>query len=400
MNHKQLILSTLKGESTEAIPYIPRLDIWYNANSRNGTLPGKYKNATLLEIVDDLDLGYHSIIPAFRDFADKEGDVDIGLCIHTFRSILYSVELQGIDKKITRQPDGLTVVEYGTPHGTIRTGVKYDEQMRKGGATLSATLEHAVKGLDDFEALAYIFENAKVKPNYLYFQEYKDSVVGDRGVAVGYANIFACPMHFLLKELMSVETFFYELYDHPEEMEWLAGKLSGFCDKVFEISSNSPAELILSGGNYDSTITTPPIFKKYIAPELKKQADILHAKGKYLVTHTDGENTGLLDSYLESGFDVADSICPDPMTRLTLKEVKDKLNGKITIWGGIPSISVLEDSMTEYEFEKYMNMTLESIGRGDHLIFSIADTTPPGAKFDRIIKIAKMIKDFGPVKMD
>jgi len=42
-------------------------------------------------------------------------------------------------------------------------------------------------------------------------------------------------------------------------------------------------------------------------------------------------------------------------------------------------------------------MTFASIGNGDHIILSIADTTPPGAKFDRILKIAQKAKQFGPV---
>ena len=398
MTHKERILKTLRGEPTDVIPFIPRLDIWYNANSKNGGLPDRYKNATLRDITDDLDLGFHSVVPLFRDFENEHGDEDIGLGIYRFNAIPYRVELHGVDKKVKRYPDGLIEVEYQTPRGMIKTGVLYDEDMRRGGATLAVTMEHAVKGIDDFEALAYIFENAEVRPNYVYYTDYQENFVGDRGVAVGYSGVCASPMHYLLKELMAIETFFYEMYDHPEEMEQLAGRLQGYCDKVFQTAACSPAEIILSGANYDRSITTPPLFQKYIAPVLKQQADILHKKGKFLATHTDGENNGLLDDYMASDFDIADSICPSPMTSQTLKEVKDKFGGKITIWGGIPSICVLENSMSEYDFDKYLDAMLESIGKGDHLIFSIADTTPPGAKFERILKIAKKVREFGPVK--
>ena len=43
MTHKQHMLATLRGEPTHAIPYAPRLDLWYNANKLAGTLPAKYK---------------------------------------------------------------------------------------------------------------------------------------------------------------------------------------------------------------------------------------------------------------------------------------------------------------------------------------------------------------------
>ena len=398
MNHKELLLATLKGEPTPCIPYLPRLDLWYNANALAGTLPPKYKNATLREITDDLDLGYHAVIPQFRDFCSADGDVDIGLGIYHLRALPYRIELHNVERKVTRLPDGLMVVEYQTAHGTLRTRVYFDDQMKKSGATISVIREHAVKGLDDFKALAYIFKNIEIRPDYSDYEEFRKNVVGHRGLAVVCASVWASPMHYLLKELMSVEDFYFALTDYPDEMRALAVELTPFCDRLFAVAADSQAELVLCGANYDSSVTTPPFFNEFIAPVLKKRAAVLHAQGKYLVTHTDGENVGLLDRYLDSDFDVADSICPAPMTSLTLQAVKEKFAGKISIWGGIPSISVLESSMSQYDFEKYIDQLLGGIGRGDHLIFSIADTTPPAARFDRILYLQKKIKEFGPVK--
>ena len=398
MNHKKLILSTLRGEATEALPFIPRLDLWYTVNKMNGTLPDGFKNASLRDITDELELGYHAVIPLFRDFANENDDIDIGLGIYRFKAVPYRVELHNVERKVTRRSNGLTEVEYATPKGKIKTGVVYDETMRKSGASLPFTKEYAVKGIKDFDALAYIFENAEVNPDYSYYSEFRKSVMGNRGVAVGFSSLYVSPMHFLLKELMAVDNFYYILFIHTEETEHMAERLSCFCNKVFDIAANSPAEIILSGANYDRSITPPDIFKKYIAPALKKQSEILHEKGKYLLTHTDGENTGLLELYLQSGIDIADSICPAPITNLTLKETKEAFGGKITIWGGIPFNIVLENSMGDYEFEKFLDMTLAGIGSGDHLILSIADTTPPAAKFERILRIAEKVKQFGPVR--
>lgn len=399
MDYKKLILSTLKGERTETLPFIPRLDLWYSANKINGTLPAKFKNASLIEITDELELGYHAVIPLFRDFANENDDNDIGLGIYRFRAVPYRVELHNVERNVIRHSNGLTEVEYSTPKGKIKTGVVYDETMRKSGASLHFTKEYAIKGIQDFDALAYIFENAEVKPNYSYYNEFRKSVIGTRGVAVGFSSVCASSMHFILKELMALDNFYYTLFVYPEEVEHLAERLTCYCNKIFDIAANSPAEIILSGANYDQSITPPDFFEKYITPELKKQSEILHEKGKYLLTHTDGENSRLLDLYLQSGFDIADSICPAPMTSLTLKETKEAFGGKITIWGGIPFNIVLENSMDNYEFEKFLDMTLAGIGNGDHIILSIADTTPPAAKFERILKIAKKVKQFGPVRI-
>ena len=397
MNHREQMMAAIKGEPTDCIPYVPRLDIWYNANSRGGTLPDPYKKATLRELTDDLDLGYHAVIPSFRDFADPDGDRDVGLGFYHHRNRLYALDFPGVARKLERLAGGVLKVEYLTPHGTIRTVTRFDEQMQAGGATLAVTLEHAVKTIDDFAAMAYIAERAVVTPQYEAYVDFRDSFVGTRGLAVSYSSVWASPVHYLLKELMALDAFYYTQNDYPEEMAWLTGKLAPFCERLFQAAVRSPAELIMSGANFDSAITTPPLFAESIAPELKRQSDILHARGKYLVCHTDGENRGLLPLYRQSGIDVADSICPSPMTSCSLEQTRRVFDGKITIWGGIPSICVLESAMDDAVFDRYLDELLESAGRGDHLIFSIADTVPPAARFDRILEIGRRIKAKGPV---
>ena len=85
------------------------------------------------------------------------------------------------------------------------------------------------------------------------------------------------------------------------------------------------------------------------------------------------------------------------MTSLTLREIREAFAGKITIWGGIPSVSVLENSMNDYEFDAYLDDLFIQMGAGDHLILSIADTAPPGMKFSRMERIARLAREFGPV---
>ena len=395
MNWKERITSTIKGKPTDILPFVPRLDLWYKANKYNSTLPKKYKNATLEDITNDLDIGYHAVVPDFRDFEMENDNIGFALGMLNLKTNPYKIDFSNIEHSIKVDKD-LTTVKYFTPYGEITTNALYNENMRRSGITLAQTVGHAIKSQNDYKAVAYIFENVKVKKSYKNYIKYQ-KFVGDRGVAVAFNLLSASPMHLIMKELMPFELFVYELHDNKERLEWLADKISIFFGKVFEIVTDSPAEIIFSGANYDSFLTWLPFFRKYITPSLLKQSEKTHLAGKFLLTHTDGENKGLLEEYLASNIDVADSICPKPMTSLTLKEVRNVFGNKITIWGGLPSICVLEDSMSDYEFEKYINETLESIGSGDHLILSFSDTTPPEAKFERIKRVADLARKFGPV---
>lgn len=399
MTTKERILATLNGQPTDTLPYVPRLDIWYNANSRNGTLPDKYRNATLREITDDLGLGYHAIIPDFKDFIiPEEGDLDVGLGIYHLKNHPYRIKLHNIRRSYERKGDGELHVLYETPKGNITTTVIHNMEMKRSGITLYVIKEHAIKSMDDYPAAAYILQNAEVIPDYGNYTRFQQEYIGDRGVAVALAAMWASPGHYLIKELMAFDAYYYEQYDNPDEMEEFIQQITPFCSQLFEAALNSPAEIILSGANYDASLTAPSMFREYIVPVLKEQTQRAHARGKYIATHTDGENTGLMDLFNDADFDIADSICPSPMTKVSFEDARRIFQGKKTIWGGIPSIAVLEDSMDDMTFCKYIDQKFENLGNGDHLILSIADTVPPAAKFDRILYIQKKAREFGPVK--
>ena len=395
MKIKERLLNTIKGLPVDELPYIPRLDIWYNANKFRGTLPEKYHSATLKELTEDLGLGYHYVIPDFKAYSGSGRDADVGLGHYRFDSKPYRLEFHNIDRKIETDGKGEYFIEYITPIGSVKTAYYYDDRMKADGLTLNVITDHAIKTDRDYETVAYIFDNCEIIPFYEGYEIIKNEIVGDNGLCVGYALQWASPMHYIAKDLMDYERFCYESVDHPERLAWLASRLEPFFDAVFDAVSGSSAELILSGCNYDASITPPPMFKEHITPYLKKQSRKLHGLGKFLITHTDGENRGLLGEYVDSEIDVADSICPSPMTSQTLTEILEAFSGRITVWGGLPSVCFLEHSMSEHAFDAFLDNTFESIGDSGKIILGVADTTPPDAKFERVLKVAKKAREFG-----
>jgi len=397
MTHKERMLAAIQGEPTDRIPWAPRLDLWYNARRRAGTLPPPYQDATLEQILDDLGWGFHAVIPPYRELRHPDDDLHRALGIYNIWTMPRRTVLENVEVNVHRHGDE-THVEYRTPAGTVRTTTVYDESMRQAGVSISHVAEHAIKSHQDYDAVGYLFENARVEPNVAGYLEYANRV-GGRGIAV--ANIFAAgsPMHLLQRDLMPVDLFFYEFYDHPEELARCAAHIGNYFERLFNVAADCPAEVFLFGANYDSMIQYPPFFEQHILPWLRTFAEILHPRGKFLLTHTDGENTGLLDLYLASGMNIADSVCPAPMTRLTLKEVRDRFAGRITIMGGIPSVALLEDSMPDADFDAFLDGFFSDIGAGDHLMLGISDTTPPDAALDRIRKIGSRVEQFGPVNV-
>jgi hypothetical protein len=392
LTHKQRMLAVLRGERLEAIPWAPRLDLWFRANQRRATLPPKYRDASLRELVDDLGWGFHAVVPDFQDVRSPDDTIDRALGIYNLDCMPYRTILKDVERRARIEGDR-TIVEYETPKGALRTVALFDESMREAGITISHVEECAFKTEADYAALGWIFEHAAVEPNYEGYRRFAASV-GERGLAVGFVSAAGSPMHLIQRELMPWELCCYEQVDRPERVQALAEKIDEYWARVLKVVADSPAEVFFVGGNFDATLTSPPFFRQHVVPWLKKFSDALHARGKFLLNHTDGENMGLLDLYLQTGLDIADSVCPKPMTKLSLKEVRDAFAGRITIMGGVPSVALLPNSVPD--FTAFLDDFFAQLGRGDRQILGISDTTPPDADFGRLLEIGRRVRDFGP----
>ena len=198
-------------------------------------------------------------------------------------------------------------------------------------------------------------------------------------------NITASPMHMIFHELISQENFIYLYMDEErEQLIELAKRMEPFWEKMLDAVLACKAEVVYWGGNYDDNITWPAFFEEEIAPWLKKAADRLYAAGKFLLTHTDGENERLLPLYRQCEFDVADSVCPKPMTRCTLKELREGMGPDVTVWGGLCTVAFLDDSMSDASFEAFLDQTFSELGTGNRLILGGSDNVPPDANLSRL----------------
>ena len=321
MTRRDMMLRVLAGEPTESLPWAPRLDLWYLANKRAGTLPPQFAGASLFDIVDAMGWCYHAILPNFKDLRGPLDEADRALGIYNLWNMPCRTVLENVDRLVQTEGD-ITRVQYRTPAGTISTAVLHDESMRQAGITISHILEYAIKSEADMPALGYIFEHARVQANYAGHLEYARQI-GDRGIAAAFVSLAGSPMHLILRELMPFDAFYYAMYDAPAALLALSEKIAVYWRRVMAIACDCPAQVVFIGANYDASTTYPPFFAQHIKPWLQLYADELHRRGKYLLTHVDGENTGLLDHYLDCRFDIADSICPAPMTKLTLRQVRE-----------------------------------------------------------------------------
>ena len=389
MTHRERILAAIRGEIPDRLPWVPRLEFWHRSRLRQGTLPLELRSLTLTEITDRLGVGCYASIPDFTDVADETAMIDRTLGLFHLPVIPYRISFEDVDRRVTRHGQE-TVVEYHTPAGSIRTASVFTEEMLDAGASMSWTTEHAIREPRDFDVVGHIFSHLRVEPNFEGYLARREEV-GEQGLAIGYLQGTACPIQHIMKELMPLEQFFYALHDYPEKVHRLADQIEPFFQQIQAIGADSPAEVLLLGGNYDDSITYPPFFEKYIFPALHDYAEVLHRRGKFLMTHTDGENLRLFPLYRRSGFDIADSVCPYPMTRCRLDEIRVNFGEHVTIWGGIPSTLLCDTSTPEDEFRRSIDETVGRYGRESHFILGVSDMVTADCEWDRMQYITEKV---------
>ncbi len=390
MTNKQRMLLAARGEMPDQIPFAPRLDIWYNANRLMGTLPKKYENTPRDDISRAEGWGLHKVIPEYDQMRDISDALHRGIGLYPIKEAVFRVKFSpDVEIKCIEQGHRIRV-EYHTPIGMVSTSTVFTEEMVKSGATQAWVEEHVIKSVEDYKVTAYLFDNLELVPDFDDFIRWQNQIDED-GLAVTIASEACSPMHHIQKDFVDATTFFYHYNDHYAEMRALADSIENYYNQALEIISGSPAEAVFWGANIDSTITPPPYLKKEILPWIQKASYRLRAAGKIVVSHTDGENHSLMDLIRESRIDVADSVCPYPMTKVKIEEFYGKWSESLTIMGGIPSDMLIPELIDDAEFEAYLSHLFKAVVPGNRIILGIADTVTPNASFDRLVRIGERV---------
>ena len=387
IDHRDMMLAVLRGDTPDGLLFVPRLDIWYNRNKTRETLPAGYENLSLCEVAAKLSVGFHSVVPDFIRSGPPEDVHHRALGFYNNPDFTYAVDFSAVDYDVQQSENELKVV-YHSSLGDITTRCQYGQELLSSGNSIPPILEHAVKTRDDYARLADILSKIRIQPTPDGYQAYHNRI-GNTGLAVAYLSLACGPMHHIMRDLRKFDEFCFDLFDDPGVLSPCIEALGALYEQIIDSAVETPADVVLFGANYDETITYRPFFEEYIAPWLNKATDKMHQAGKYLLTHTDGENQGLLPAFEASRFDIADSVCPAPMTKVSFLEYREFFGKRTTIWGGIPSITMLSSSCSEADFRSLVQTVIEKSKPYDHLILSIADTTPPDADFGRIQYLAE-----------
>ncbi|NMB98430.1 MAG: hypothetical protein GYA02_17780, partial [Clostridiaceae bacterium] len=287
-------------------------------------------------------------------------------------------------KEIWETHDDNIIHKFHTPIGTIQEVLCKTE----GEHRTKATREHFIKDLDSLKIMKYVAEGTYFQPDYQpVFKALEET--GDDGIVLHMS--FCVPFIQFAKTDAGYLNGYYLWKDYREEVDSLVEVYHYKFLEGYKILADGPADVISTGDNMDGTMISPPIFKEYAMPFYQDAKKILAEKGKIFEGHWCGRTQNLLDLVPECGLDVVEAIVTKPMADIELKDALDKLQGKVVLQGGIPSVLVCNEGATDEEFKRYFENVILPLKGRKGFILGMSDNVPPNANFSRVEAVAEMI---------
>lgn len=381
------VTAVLQGRLPDRWPFVTRLEVWYRAHARTGTLPPEFDDRSLLQVHADLGIGqlrfvapYAYRLRAVEVVAEREGR-------QVYRAYEPVVEnFPGLWDIIAVDQPGTTATTIRTPRGRLHLTHEVLPETVHAGAD-PYLREHLIKGPEDLPAAEFILENAELVPRWDSVRE-EMAAIGDLGFVVPLLQ--RIPFQQLLLEYLGERQLFFALHDDPG----LVKRLLALLDEQLLAAMNRLPELDVAyvefPDNLHGLMTNPRLFASYCLPFYQRYTETLHKQGKKVGCHADGDVRTLLGLLCESGLDVAESFSPAPLTACSFEEAWQAWSAGPIIWGGIPS-PWLESRTPQADFEAAVRGLLDRVGSRP-IIFGIVDVFMRHNSIERARTIAGLIE--------
>lgn len=190
------------------------------------------------------------------------------------------------------------------------------------------------------------------------------------------------------------ESLLMGMYDQPEVIHRLFEietayavatakiMLEAGCDGFMEFSD-------IAGNN--GPFMSPAMFKEFIAPGLRAEAEAAHAQGKYFIKHTDGNTWPILDMMIEAGIDGWQGI--QPRIGMTLPKLQERYGGRLCFWGGVDMHTLVAG--TEEEVAEEVRLACESAPKEGGLVVTCGNSIMVGVKYQNYLAQLRAVKLYG-----
>jgi uroporphyrinogen decarboxylase len=181
----------------------------------------------------------------------------------------------------------------------------------------------------------------------------------------------------LIGWVYGLENMIYATYDQPEFMREMLDVIAVWNWRRMEVVLDLGIDLYIKRAWYENcNFWSPTTYREFIYPILKADADLAHQAGAKLGYIITSSCMPLLDMFAEAGVDVLIGVDP---AEWDIASAKQKLAGKVCLWGGVNGhLTVEQGSPEEVRAEAREAMKVLAPGGGFILspVDNVRENTP------------------------
>jgi len=266
-----------------------------------------------------------------------------------------------------------------------------DERVFDPGSYSYNIRKHLLDSVDDFAVVRYVMEHYTVTTNWEKYHAWSEAL-GE--LAFPYVQLPYSGFGYLISRYFGIEKTTYAVYDHPDEVQSLVDAVNANNLRILDAIIDGPFQVVFISDNLDANVQGREFFYRFTRPYYSEVARRVHAQGKYLAVHVDGEMRGLLKPLAECGVDCIDAATPFPMFSLTPEQARFEAGNRMILSGGIPA-TVFGALGSEAEFEECVRRWLDTRHISPRLIMAAGDQVPTDAPYERIEKLERLVERYG-----
>ena len=304
--HRQVVFGRSKGK----IIWQPRIGCWYTDKQFAGEpFPPPYTGMDLWEIYRELDCSAR---------------------LYQYNACYRRIEHAAVERVQRKLNETDTEIVIDTP-----VGQQVAVQRRMLSSWHHLTVKWPVETEEELKVATWREENTTWAWDQDKYDELQ-ATVGDLGAPTMYMP--RMNVQDLYINQMGVAAGIYAIYDWTDTVEAYFRALEDSHDRLMDVIAASPIEIINFGENIHAGTLSPELFRRYHLPACQRRCERLHAAGKFVSSHWDGDTRPLLPYAQETGLDAIEAITPQPQGDVTLDEIKAALGDTMFLLDGIPAV--------------------------------------------------------------
>jgi hypothetical protein len=271
--------------------------------------------------------------------------------------------------------------EYNTPAGQLMTSVRLSEDWTHGDHIpfvddyqIPRALKPLVTEPGELEALQYMLTPPRPEDVARFRQDVETAhafvaghdilLAGGWGIGMDMVN-WLCGMQSLMVLMLEQPAFVTELLDivHRWNMQRM------------EVVLAAPVDLYIRRAWYEGCdFVLPGFYREAILPRLKREVDLAHERGAKFGYICSSGTRPMLDMHREAGFDVLIAVDPIQGTHTDIPLMKEKLSGKVALWGGV-SGAVTVEMGSENEVRSAVRRAIGTMGPTGFILSPVDNIT-------------------------